>query len=155
MATFRSLAELQKYLENNVAETLARSMDVERVLSDEMSQAVVDVVYAAYSPTVYDRRMDEGGLSDTRNMEIVDWGVRDGKAFLVFENLTQGNDGQSSVYISDMIEQGIKNMWSNPDGAWSEPRGFVAETQRRLKENPHELIEAIKNGLRQKGMRIR
>lgn len=155
MAKFRSLGEIQKYLEQNTAEVLAGSMELERVLADEMSQAVVDVVYAYYEPEEYERRMDEEGLSDTRNMEVTDWGIRDGQPFLIFENLTQGADSQSSVFITDMIEDGDKSMWNNPNGPWSDKREFVAETARRLKENPEGMLDALRKGLQQKGMKLK
>lgn len=154
MAQFRNLTELQRYLEQNAMEILANSMDIERVLAEAMSQAVIDVVYAHYEPEVYERRMDEGGLSDIRNMSVVDFGITNKSAFLIFENLAEGNDNQAGKYITDMIEEGIESMWNNPDGAWSEPRPFVEETIRRLKENPQELVNAIKNEFRARGMKF-
>lgn len=153
MAQFKNLTELQRYLEQNTMEILANSMDVERILANTMSQAVIDVVYTHYEPEVYERRMDDEGLSDIRNMSVVDWGITNKSAYLIFENLTEGNDSQAGKYITDMIENGIENMW-NKTGVWSEPRPFVEETIRRLKENPQELVEAIKNEFRARGMKF-
>lgn len=153
MAQFRNLTELQRYLEQNTMEILANSMGIESVLASTMSQSIIDVVYAHYEPEVYERRMDEGGLSDIRNMSVVDWGITNKSAFLIFENLAEGNDNQAGRYITDMIEEEIESMWSKT-GAWSEPRPFVEETVRRLKENPQELVEAIKNEFRARGMKF-
>ena len=160
MPKFKTLDALQAYLEKNVHHVMNRSAELERVLSDEMSQAVWDVVYAGYisPPEVenpYERRMDDGGLSDVRNMEIVSVTVENGKIRLLFENTAQGNDSMSGKFISDTIIEGIKENWSNPNGSWTDPRDYVSETVRRLKENPEELANAIREGLIAKGMKIR
>lgn len=155
MAKFRNLSEIQKYLEANTAKMLANSMDIERILADTMYEKVWQYVYDAHDPKEYNRREEEGGLADIRNYAITDFGVRDGKAYLVFENLTQGNDNLRTVYLTDTIEEGIKSNWGNPDGVWSNPRPFVTETVRALRENPQELLDAIKKGFEQQGMKVK
>lgn len=159
MATFKNLAEIQKYLEKNAAEVLRGSMALERVLADEMSSAVMTEVYNAYPhPPTYDRRGNAGGLADTRNMVISNVVVEGNSVRLSFENLTEGSDNMKDLYITDTIEEGIRANWDTPGAPgtpYSEPRPFVAETIRRLKENPMGMIIAIKSGLREKGMRVK
>ena len=42
--------------------------DVSEVAKNALREAVYEEVYAAYTPTVYVRQMDSGGLSDKENM---------------------------------------------------------------------------------------
>ena len=42
--------------------------DVSEVAKNALREAVYEEVYAAYTPTVYERQMDSGGLSDKGNM---------------------------------------------------------------------------------------
>lgn len=155
MAQFKSLAAIQTYLEQNVHLIMNRSAELERELANVMSQSVVDVVYGHYTPKSYERRGDNDGLSDTRNMEITSVSIESGKIKLIFENLTEGADSQYDVFITDMIEEGKSDMWNNQDGRWTDRREFVAETTRRLKENPVGMLNAIRSGLIAKGFTVR
>jgi len=152
---FNNLDEIEAYLQKNVMEILSRDASIERILSETMSQAVIDVVYGSYAPTQYERRADESGLSDVRNMVISDWGVRDGKVFLIFENLTEGVDSMEGKFIGDMIEYGIKELWNNPAGEWSEPRPFSEETVNRLNADPSELLSALRTALEARGFTVK
>lgn len=154
MTKFKNLTELQEWLNKNVHQVMNRSAELERLLAEEMSQAVWDIVYSEHYPKVYERRGDIEGLSDVRNMQITSVETEGRRVKLTFENLTQGNDNMANEFITDMIVEGIKDKWNNPDGVWSEPRDFVRETARRLKENPEELAEVIKNGLAKKGIKF-
>lgn len=155
MPKFKDLASLEAYVQNSMMLVAARSADIERIVAEVMSQAVIDVVYAHYSPTQYDRRMDNDGLSDPRNVGVSDWGIKDdGSIFVTFENLTEGNDSMQGKYIADTIVEGIESNW-NRTGAWSEPRDFIGEASRRLRENPQQLIEAFKKGLLAKGFNVK
>lgn len=158
MASFTNLADLQRYLQKNIVEIASRSADIERVVAEEISQAVVDVVYAAYTPEQYDRRMDDGGLSDTRNIFITDFGIKDGKVFVTFENLTEGEDNLQGQFTGDLIEFGDgygNKYWNNPDGTWSDPRPFMEEAAKRLNDNPQELVDAMKKGLAERGFKFK
>src|SRR5690606_28322756 len=156
MPQFRSRGELQKYLEANTAEVLYKHADVERILAETMRDQVLAVVYAAYTPEEYVRRGDNEGLSDVRNMQVTDVQIdSNGKVRLIFENLTTGNDSMSDEYIVDTIEEGIKQNWDNPNGPWSEPREFVEATRTAIKNNPEQLINAIKSGLKAKGFTVK
>lgn len=155
MAQFKSLAAIQTYLEQNVHQVLKGSAALERVLADEMSSAVMTEVYNAYPhPPTYERRGNAGGLADVRNMVISDVVIVGNHVKLIFENLTEGNDSMAGLYITDTIEEGIKASWDTPRSPYADARPFVAETARRLKENPVGMIIAIKSGLREKGFRV-
>ncbi|HLG28297.1 MAG TPA: hypothetical protein VI423_10970 [Paenisporosarcina sp.] len=138
---------------------LSKDASIERILAETMSQAVWDIVYAGYisPPNVkdpYERRGDESGLSDIRNYFITDFFVKDGKVSIIFENLTEGTDSMKGKFIGDMIEYGIKDLWNNSNGAWSEPRPFSQETADRLNANPTELLGALKTALQARGFTV-
>lgn len=155
MPKFKDLKSLEAYLQKNAMQVLAKSAEVERIMAEVMSQAVIDVVYGYYEPTQYERRMDEDGLSDVRNMGISDWGIKgNGDVFITFENLTEGNDSMQGKYITDTIVEGREQDW-NRSGEWSNPRDFIGETAKRLRDNPQPLIEAFKKGLLAKGFNVR
>lgn len=155
MPKFKDLNSLEAYLQKNIHQVMNRSAELERVLAETMSSSVFDVVYKAYEPQSYERRGDDGGLSDTRNMEIISVDVVNGGVQLVFENLTEGADSMSGKFITDTIVEGIKENWNHPGSPYSDPRDFVAETVRRLQANPTELVQAIKNGLTTKGFNVK
>lgn len=90
-------------------------IDVAYKVADEMKniekEVIEEVVYSAYDPSFYERRMSNGGLSDKANMqEEIDL-IQDGVSISV-KNITTGNDkysnaeGYTDGYISDIIEEG-------------------------------------------------
>lgn len=157
MATFKSLTEIQRYLEQNAMEVLKGSMALERVLANTMSQSVIDVVYNAYPEGEASRRGEKDyGLADPRNGEISDVIIEsNGKVRLIFENIAEGEDTLKGEILIDTIEEGIKSNWNNPDGVWSEPRRAMEEASNRIRQNPSEVVNAIKQGLRERGMKVR
>ena len=150
-----ALSDMQAWLEQNIQKVLLSSINVENVLVETMIQAIWEVVYDAYEPEQYNRREDDGGLADRRNIMITGIEIVDGAIRLTVENLTYGNDSLRGSYITDTIEEGIKANWDNSNGAWAEPRPFIEETRKRLKENPTQLIEAVKDGLRKRGLKVK
>lgn len=155
MATFKSLSDMQKYLEENVHTVLNTYTKIEDVLVDAMVESVWMHVYDAYEPSQYNRREDDGGLADPRNMEITSVTLENGRVKLIFENIAQGDDTLRNEFLTDTIEEGIKKNWYNSSGAWAEPRPFIAEMVQSLKNNPTELIEAVKSGLIEKGFKVK
>lgn len=155
MPKFKNLNDLEAYLQKNVHHVMNRSAELERVLADTMALAVWQVVYDAYEPESYNRREDDDGLADTRNMVINSVTVTDEGVKLIFENIAQGNDTLSRTFLTDTIVEGIKENWNYSGSPWSEPRDFVGETAKRLRENPEEIVEAIKNGLKKKKFKFK
>jgi len=162
---FKSLDELELYLQKNVMQIISKNASIERILAETMSQAVFKYVYDAYEPTQYERREDDGGLADQKNMFITDFGIRDGSVFLTFENLTQGQTNQSPIYgrsqdsldgkyIGDTIEFGIKDNWYDSSGEWAMPRPFAEETVKELNANPTELLDALRAALTKRGFTV-
>lgn len=155
MATFRSLKVLNAYMLKNLPDVLRDSMELERELSTIMAQAVVDVVYGAYDPHMYERRTNGESLSDPRSMAITDVIVEsNGQVRVVFENLAKGADTLEDEFLVDTIEEGIEANWMK-SGEWSKPRPFVSETAERIRQNPSTVVNAVKQGLREKGFTIK
>jgi hypothetical protein len=164
--SFKNLDELELYLQKNIMQILSKDASIERILAENMAAMVFKYVYDAYDPIEYERREDDGGLADTRNMFITNWGVRDGSVFLTFENLTQGQTNQSPIYghsqdslegkyIGDTIEFGIKDNWYDSTGEWAKPRPFAEETVNAINANPTELLNALKTALIKKGFLVK
>ena len=89
--------------------------DITPAIAEEMKnieqEVINEVVYNAYSPTYYERRYEDGGLSDKENMEHDIEETANG--FIVsVKNITKGNDeyseaeGYTDGYIADIIEEG-------------------------------------------------
>jgi len=156
MPQFRSLKELQDYLEHFVADVMEKTADVERALVDAMVEEVIRVVYNAYQPTEYQRRGENDGLADPRNMMITGVSfLTGGKVHVTFENLAEANDlGRDGEMLTDIIVEGNPEDWANPDGPWSAPRDFIASTAENLRNNPTELVAALKKGLAAKGFTV-
>ena len=89
--------------------------DITPAIAEEMKnieqEVINEVVYDAYSPTYYERRYEDGGLSDKKNMEHDIEETANGFIISV-KNITKGNDeyseaeGYTDGYISDIIEEG-------------------------------------------------
>lgn len=155
MAQFKDLSSLEKYLTQVIGEISSNSMDLEDKMSETMREAVIDIVYNAYSPTQYKRRGDDGGLSDTDNMIITSADMRNGKVLLTFENITSGVDTLAGKRLDETINDGIKGNWANPNGSWSEPRPFIEETRERLQQKSGELARELEKELKRAGFKTR
>ena len=89
--------------------------DITPAIAEEMKnieqEIINEVVYDAYSPTYYERRYEDGGLSDKENMEHDIEETANGFIISV-KNITKGNDeyseaeGYTDGYIADIIEEG-------------------------------------------------
>lgn len=158
MPKFTNLNDLEKYLQKNIYDLLFKSGEIERIMAEEMSQAVLDVVYSSYEPESYERRGDDNGLSDVRNMQITNVIVEGNAIKMEFENLTKGNDNLKGEYTADLIEYGEGfqgKHWNNAHGAWAQPRPFAEETANRLRSNPTQLLNALKSELSRRGFDVR
>ena len=69
----------------------AMSNEVFKEVQDEEAATIYEVVYKVYTPKMYRRRGDYGGMADPYNIEIVGGGARGG--VMVVVNLTEPNPG--------------------------------------------------------------
>lgn len=152
---FTNLADLEKYMKNDIPNALSANEKIRRVLRRAMTEAIQDVVYDHYIPKEYKRRGRSGGLLDNRLMDFTN-AFLDGNVFtMIFENIAEGNDSLKGEQLTDTIEDGIKENWGNPDGPWSDKRPFMAETYNNIIQNPNPLINAVKLTLINAGYKIR
>lgn len=159
MATFKNLEELQKHLEDNIMEITRSSMGLERVLAEFMRDAVISRVYESYQSSEAEmakRRGDSGGLSDTRNMVIQDVVILSGgKVKIIFENIAEGRDSMRGDYLVDAFEDPeVSGRWGKL-GEWSEDRDFINATADSIRQNPSEVVNAIKQDLREYGFKVK
>ena len=132
-------ADLLNEIKNTVAEEIAKEMK-------KIEQEVIDRnVYSAFSPKVYERRKDDGGLRSEDNM--VEGISIDGDSVIIeVENMTTGNERYNDYWkgeIQPLIESG-SYMWN---GKMPPPRPFIDDTQREVDKRIDKIVEDTLNKL--------
>lgn len=94
-------------------------------VKEELQTQVYDKVYAAYTPKVYERRYQDGGLGDMRNYEA---SVDSGTMTLYVQNQTRDDgywrpDGSPDRFIAPVVE-GTGGPDSDYDYGGPGPRPF-------------------------------
>ena len=112
----------------------------------KIEQEVIDRnVYSAFSPKVYERRKDDGGLRSEDNM--VEGISIDGDSVIIeVENMTTGNERYNDYWkgeIQPLIESG-SYMWN---GKMPPPRPFIDDTQREVDKRIDKIVEDALNKL--------
>lgn len=136
--TFKNLNSLCRHIEKQIQDTMVN--EVADTVKDNMTEAVHTSVYDAYSPQYYNRRMNNGGLSDTQNMEVTE--IQNG---ISVHNATPLDNGRNDYNLDEIIVYGLGNQPFERD--------FYAETTERLQEN-QEHTEALKQGLKKRGIEV-
>ena len=132
-------ADLLNEIKNTVAKEIAKEMK-------KIEQEVIDRnVYSAFSPKVYERRKDDGGLRSEDNM--VEGISTDGDSVIIeVENMTTGNERYNDYWkgeIQPLIESG-SYMWN---GKMPPPRPFIDDTQREVDKRIEKIVEDALNKL--------
>lgn len=154
MSQFNSLQSL--YDEWKKQSTKVVEKVVVPVMKEKMSEAIIYEVYAKYTPTIYERRMEDGGLLDEDNM-IHRIDIEGNKIIVTLYNNTLGNDNykyHSNDYIDSIIVSGEGYTWENSRIANAHmPRDFYTETEKLLEDGEVKqkiIQELIKNGIQVK-----
>ncbi len=137
--TFKNLNSLCRHIEKQIQDTMVN--EVADTVKDNMTEAVHTSVYDAYSPQYYNRRMNNGGLSDTQNMEVTE--IQNG---ISVHNAAPLDNGRNDYDLDDIIVN--RGVLGYPQG-----RDFYAETAERLQEN-QEHTETLKQGLKKRGIEV-
>lgn len=167
LPSVNNFKDLEKLVQKKIAKTV-KSPQVLKVFRQAMVDSVYTEVYDYYQPSEYERRYDDGGLSDARNMAFTSHELKGNTFVSDFENLTVGSDAtvydyptdsMNGYFISDLIENGSNNThtspansengWYNPDGRWADPRPFAKATAEKLNRttyNKH-LKDALERGI--------
>lgn len=127
-----------RHIEKQIQDTMVN--EVADTVKDNMTEAVHTSVYDAYSPQYYNRRMNNGGLSDTHNMEVTE--IQNG---ISVHNAAPLDNGRNDYSLDDIIVYGLGNQPFERD--------FYAETADKLQEN-QEHTEALKQGLKKRGIEV-
>ena len=140
----RRLDEAVRDTMENEAFGYARSCILAKVMTE---------VYDKYKPTEYERRYDEGGLSDYRNIEIEErnYDAGGGRYEIGVRNLTEGIDGEGP--IDTVIEEGVGYTWkgSRIYAMQPYPRPFYAPAEAMIEEGNY-LERALGEGLERNGL---
>lgn len=127
---FESIEELYSYL-NNVEIPKILKDKVAPVIKNIEQDVTQEVVYDVYNPAVYERRYENGGLKDIRNME--ERVTKQGNSNLLeIENVTtvsdNSYDSSQGTYLDEIIEYGLPAY----DTEYNQPRPFTQKTQERI-----------------------
>lgn len=150
---FTDLASIEKFLMRELGNDLGNNDQLQKpigkVVSSKVSDSVQSEVYSKYPrPRFYERRGLNGGLADPDNVERVSFEIGSNAIKLVYENTTEGADTLKGESLTEVIEEGIKDAWANPNGVWSEPRPFIEPAIKDLKESNllrKELVNVLKD----------
>ena len=143
---------------------------INKALDDEVAEAVKqeevetisEVVYGVYTPKIYRRRGDLGGMADIYN---IDHTVHNGTLKVV--NNTDPNPGGTmnndavtvGKYLDQLIEYGHGGSGGFYDfpkrgAAFMKPRPFTKETIKHLAQNKAH-VDALRNGLKRRGLKVK
>lgn len=107
MPKFKNVADMIGYLKKHSQEIMQEIIDEEVIPT--MLEVIDREVYNVYTPKVYKRRYEKGGLADPTNFDST-IGVHGNTIKITVKNITQPS-GQSNGYFLDaMIVNGTPNM---------------------------------------------
>ena len=144
MPTFKSVKELEKYLQEQIMDSLKTDV-AEKTIELEKEHVKIDV-YDAYDPTQYVRRKEDGGLLDDKNylVEEIENGIK-------ISNITRDNGyatpSDPDRYVTPIVEYGVGYTWEHSKIYHKQPypRPFIEETRKDLKKG--KLKEFMKKAL--------
>ena len=122
---FDNVEELRRALIKDLHEAVVK--EVVKEMKDIEREVIEERVYAVFSPKVYERRYEDGGLMDKENM-LEEVSISKNDITVEITNLTQGNPTYRNFWdgeIQELIETG-NYMWN---GQMPPPRPFIDETQ--------------------------
>jgi hypothetical protein len=162
MPEFKNLTELNKYLNQQMRDVMNNEMA--QMVKTKESESVEKNVYQAYTPNngepfVYQRRRENGGLADTKNMMHQVKNVANGVELSV-ENRTKGKDDK--FQLDTLIEYGDGTdgkeyeYKSNRDGTadqYLRARPFTERTEEAIAQS-NEHVQIMRNGLKTRGIGV-
>lgn len=163
MTIHEALAAANKKLMSKIDD--AMNKEVFKEVQDEEAATIYEVVYKVYTPRMYRRRGEYGGMGDPYNIEIAGGTSRGG--VMVVVNLTEPNPGgcmnndqvTTGKNLPELIEYGQGHKFYQYDfpkrgAAFMGPRPFTAKTIEHLKESKAH-IAALKAGLQRQGVKVK
>lgn len=161
MAQFKNIDDLINSITTDIGSYMATGKSyLQDEIAELMKDAVNTTVYDAYNPVMYERRGEDGGLSDPRNLKLVGMDKLSHKVTrLVFQNITSGNPAYFSGdnlldNTTETIVNGIQENWDYV-GEWAKPRDFVSTLNELIRQRQDLINNAIKRDLKRMGFKVR
>ena len=150
-----SLSQYCDMVQHGIDETLKD--EVFQFAQSVISKAIDDKVYSNYTPTHYERRGENGGLGDDRNI-VYDYTTGKIDIMVIAEpNRSVFNTpirGGNDTLLASWIEFGkVKNVFNNEDYEWIHPRPFMKTAMDILRSNSR-IARILKKGMRKRGLRF-
>lgn len=161
MTMQQALAKVNRQLVSKIDSALTKEVFEE--VKDEEVATIEDVVYGVYTPRIYRRRGEYGGLADPYNIEIQGGAAQGGRMAVV--NATDPNPGgctsdaqvTTGKNLSQLVEHGDGHKFYRYDfpsgGKYMQARPFTTKTVENLKKSSAH-VKALKNGLRRQGIKV-
>jgi len=142
----------------------AMTKEVFEEVQDEETATIYSVVYKVYTPRIYRRRGEYGGLCDPYNIEIQGGAAKGGRMAVI--NMTDPNPSgtmnndrvTTGKNLPELVEFGDGYKFYHYDfpssGRYMDPRPFTARTIEHLKASRAH-VTALKAGLRRQGVNVK
>lgn len=143
----------------------AMTKEVFEEVRDEEAATIYSEVYKVYTPRIYRRRGEYGGLGDPYNIEIRGGAAKGGTMVVV--NMTDPNPGgcasdsqvTTGKNLPELVEFGDGYKYYRYDfpkagAAYMRSRPFTAKTIEHLKASGAH-VRALKAGLKRQGIKVR
>lgn len=161
MTIQQALVKVNRQLVSKIDSALSKEVFEE--VRDEEVATIEDVVYGVYTPRIYRRRGEYGGLADPYNLEIQGGTAQAGRMAVI--NVTDPNPGgctsdaqvTTGKNLPQLVEHGDGYKFYRYDfpssGKYMQARPFTAKTIENLKKSGAHL-KALKDGLRRQGIKL-
>lgn len=162
MTLVDALTRINKQLATKIDGALSKEVFEE--VRDEEVATIEDVVYGVYTPRIYRRRGEYGGLADPYNIEIQGGAAQGGRMAVV--NVTDPNPGgctsdaqvTTGKNLPQLVEHGDGYRFYRYDfpssGKYMQARSFTAKTIEHLKKSRVH-VTALKAGLTRQGVQVK
>jgi len=154
--TAGSLSEL--FVQINAGIDNALNHEVATFVKSAQSDAVDKTVYDVYAPKMYDRRGENGGLGDERNMiasvsngvlEVVN-AARPNEKYPLDSATPHPAISSLGISLAEAVVRGVGYDFTG--GPYEQPRDFIGKTRDNLSSNS-KLRTAVKTGLKRMNIR--
>lgn len=146
--TTSTLNGLRYEIARRVNKTLNK--EVAGYVKDKLKEHVKEDVYSTYSPTEYNRREENGGLLDDKNIrhkvKSCELSVYE-EAPIEGPRLDSPNWVEKKDSLAQIIEHGAHNPWNSREYPWTKPRPFVTKTQEDINYRYAEILDILEKGV--------
>lgn len=159
MPEFKSLDKLKAYLQGKINDVLLNQTG-EYIKELELTY-IDELVYNSYTPSMYNRRGDKGGLKDPDNINI---DLKSDGVLVVSNNTpfsqepVSANRGNELIGLIEYGSGGYKDyayeyINKTGDSSYAKPRPVIAETINYLRDG--DLANDIQKGLKRLGLNVK